>query len=750
MRMNGSYKNRILISLAAIFFLLISIPSLLLYEKMKSADKEKQILAAYNSMSQIKTTMEMVLTEADRILYQTLFDTALEDYPDVYMDMDYNERHKVNTKMSRITASNIYFSNCIVYYPEDNLIADFDKDLVAESEVYENASFVSAVYQKYTNDTFKEMNIYTVVKDSENVIVLVKPVSVMSYEPRGYLMMQLSPRFVNDILKNLIIEEEEGLFVYDEVGNIVAQKGEFQEISEVERFFSLKTEPESAIIDMNGKEVLAVHIFSKRLAWHIICMIPTGRVFEMSNLMGRFILICTALLSVIAVLLAGLLSSYFYRPITRIKEKLHLEHIQTDEIESIVDNIKNIQADNQNLSALLENNRPALRQFMLQRLLEGESVDLDIADRLQYYGIKFDLKGHFCVGAFNVEPREGVDYSEQQAALLYIYMKENAAAFLLKKQIHVEFLEINTSNLIAVFNYSDMDTKTFREVMGEMYHEVFRNLNQSVTIGVGAVIGGLENIKVSYKTAVKALQNKLFEGSNHIIYYENPHNFERMDLISVYDAIDRIVLSLRQNNRLSISSQIGACFEYICTSTRDSSKVRFSNMYLLTSFLKEMDEMGITCEEMGYSSELYYSDIERFESVEEAKQYFIDFADALVHLINNRQNDKSQEIYEKTKKIIDDSYGDANLNLDVISSQIGFSISYLSKIFKEYEGKSIKPYILDKRMEMAEELLINSRLKVKEIAEQVGYWNDRAFINGFKKYKGITPGEFRDRFKQRN
>lgn len=749
MRLSGSYKNRILVSLVIIFFLLISIPSFLLYEKMKSADKENQILAAYNSMLQIKTTMEMVLTEADRILYQTLFDTVLEDYPDVYMDMDYIERHNINAKMSRITASNIYFSNCIVYYPEDNLIADFDKDLVTETEIYENASFVKEVYRKYTNDTFKEMNIYTVVKDGENVIVLVKPVSVMSYEPRGYLMMQLSPRFVNDILKNLIIEEEEGLFVYDEIGNIVAQKGDFQGFDQVESFLSLKTEPESVIMDMYGKEMLTVHIFSKRLAWHIICMIPTSKVFEVSNFMGRFILICAVLLSLFAVLLAGLLSRYFYKPITRIKEKLHIEHIQKDEIESIVDNIKNIQDDNLNLSTLLENNRPALRQFMLHRLLDGEGAETNIAERLRYYDIKFDLQGYFCVGAFNVEPREDVDYSEQQAALLYIYMKENAASFLLKKQIHVEFLEKDTSNLIAIFNYQDMEINDFREAMGEMYHEIFRNLTQSVTIGVGIVVDGLEDMNRSYKTAVKALQNKLFEGSNHIIYYDNTLSFERMDLISVYDMIDHIISSLRQNNRNSISGQIEACFNYICTNTRDSAKVRFSNMYLLTSILREMDDMGIACEEIGYSSECCYSDIEKLESVEEAKQYFIDFIFALICFINNRQNDKSQEIYERTKKIIDDCYGDANLNLDVISSQIGFSISYLSKIFKEYEGKSIKPYILDKRMEAAEELLINSRLKIKEIAEKVGYWNDRAFINGFKKFKGITPGEFRDKYKQR-
>jgi len=49
-------------------------------------------------------------------------------------------------------------------------------------------------------------------------------------------------------------------------------------------------------------------------------------------------------------------------------------------------------------------------------------------------------------------------------------------------------------------------------------------------------------------------------------------------------------------------------------------------------------------------------------------------------------------------------------------------------------------------MDKAKKLLVESDLKVNEIAEQIGY-QPSYFIRLFRKYENMTPGQYRDRMK---
>lgn len=47
-------------------------------------------------------------------------------------------------------------------------------------------------------------------------------------------------------------------------------------------------------------------------------------------------------------------------------------------------------------------------------------------------------------------------------------------------------------------------------------------------------------------------------------------------------------------------------------------------------------------------------------------------------------------------------------------------------------------------MDRAKELLADPAVKLAEIAELVGMGNVQSFIRAFKKYEGMTPGQYRD------
>ena len=93
-------------------------------------------------------------------------------------------------------------------------------------------------------------------------------------------------------------------------------------------------------------------------------------------------------------------------------------------------------------------------------------------------------------------------------------------------------------------------------------------------------------------------------------------------------------------------------------------------------------------------------------------------------------------------------YVDINYNRGIslasMAEELGLDETYLSKQFKEKIGVSFIQYVTKCRMDRAKELLADPSVKLAEIAELVGMGNVQSFIRAFKKYEGMTPGQYRD------
>ena len=84
-----------------------------------------------------------------------------------------------------------------------------------------------------------------------------------------------------------------------------------------------------------------------------------------------------------------------------------------------------------------------------------------------------------------------------------------------------------------------------------------------------------------------------------------------------------------------------------------------------------------------------------------------------------------------------------NLKLESIAPLFGYSSSYLGKIFNKKLGINFNAYVDNVRIEEAKKLLEQDKMKVYEIAEQVGYSNVDYFHKKFKKITGTSPAEYR-------
>lgn len=84
------------------------------------------------------------------------------------------------------------------------------------------------------------------------------------------------------------------------------------------------------------------------------------------------------------------------------------------------------------------------------------------------------------------------------------------------------------------------------------------------------------------------------------------------------------------------------------------------------------------------------------------------------------------------------------ITLTDASEKFNFSIPYTSKLIKNSVGITFKEFITDIKLEKAKEYLHNSNLRIKDIAEIIGFPNAEHFMKIFKKKVGKTPSEYRD------
>lgn len=84
-----------------------------------------------------------------------------------------------------------------------------------------------------------------------------------------------------------------------------------------------------------------------------------------------------------------------------------------------------------------------------------------------------------------------------------------------------------------------------------------------------------------------------------------------------------------------------------------------------------------------------------------------------------------------------------DLPLEQVSMQVGISSQHLTRLFRNELASSFTKYLTEKRMHEACRLLEETPLGIAEIAYRCGYSDSNYFAKVFRKYRGMSPGDFR-------
>jgi two-component system response regulator YesN len=114
----------------------------------------------------------------------------------------------------------------------------------------------------------------------------------------------------------------------------------------------------------------------------------------------------------------------------------------------------------------------------------------------------------------------------------------------------------------------------------------------------------------------------------------------------------------------------------------------------------------------------------------------------LIQRLENQRERQYTQIAEVMANMIHSHY-DTDLTLEVCASQLNYHPNYLKRVFRKGTGMNFSDYLLQHRMRMAKQWLVDTDMTVVEIAGRLQYQNSQNFIRQFRKMEGVTPGQYR-------
>ncbi|MCR2805218.1 response regulator [Paenibacillus soyae] len=255
----------------------------------------------------------------------------------------------------------------------------------------------------------------------------------------------------------------------------------------------------------------------------------------------------------------------------------------------------------------------------------------------------------------------------------------------------------------------------------------------------------------AYEQAKLALlrRNVLGRAVDYVLYDEaaakrgNP-------LLSFHEFEEQIRFAVQGGSKDHIQRALGAWFEHI-------EKSGFVSFEQLTSWQGHFELTKTLWEQPGSGSEEADGGTGAEEALPcnplripvtaEGRFDYPAWKDAVyqqVKLVSDRilSKDKERGVIREIAKFLEQRASE-DITLQDVANHFYLSREYISRKFKQEMNENVSDYIAGIRMNRAKELLGNRSLKISQVAEQVGFQDEKYFSKVFKKWTGCTPNDYR-------
>lgn len=433
---------------------------------------------------------------------------------------------------------------------------------------------------------------------------------------------------------------------------------------------------------------------------------------------------------------------YLLKPVSQ-KELIQVLLQIREEIESEEQNTVYLQT----LEKKLQENYEILREKFIHDLVTAKLSMRQLVEKdLEYYQIKFDSR-YFAIILFEADNRsEDTTYSEnseKDRQKLRMIICDTAAKVLKRHHLEFVFSGYEDEVIFAVNSVGAQELE--RGVLKEVSIMVRNVTEHSISAGVSSTAVGINKLPVLYRQAQAALKYKLFEGDGSILFYSDMDNSYKAKYFFPYDKAKLLIYSVIDCDKEKAIVILDSIVEEV-DSRKDLSPHHIYRMFTEILFLlrKALDEAGVNIEQIEKEDVLSSQVITSKRTLEELRVWINGIINNTVNYLQKRLSNTTNENIDKIILFIRTHYAE-DITLETISKRFYIEPTYFSKLFKKATGQTYLTYLTEIRIQRACELLRNPDTKVYEIAEKVGYEDQRYFSQIFRKYTKMTPTEYKNK-----
>jgi YesN/AraC family two-component response regulator len=170
---------------------------------------------------------------------------------------------------------------------------------------------------------------------------------------------------------------------------------------------------------------------------------------------------------------------------------------------------------------------------------------------------------------------------------------------------------------------------------------------------------------------------------------------------------------------------------------------RLFKMELFSTILKVMYEINSAYQVEFADKAQKIEELLKNDNTDETLNRLLEIVKEMCDYINDNKKSHNNNLCENILLEVEKKLFEPNLTSQDIANSFGVTGNYLLRFFKEQMGVGLFDYIHEKRMQKAKELLVETNMRINDVAEFVGYYNTNTFIRIFKKVEGVSPGQYR-------
>lgn len=508
-----------------------------------------------------------------------------------------------------------------------------------------------------------------------------------------------------------------------------------------------------------GSEFSFTAVTSPSSGWKYVNLIPITSLYKSGKDIQNFMLLLVSFAVLVAFIFAFIISLRIYSPIYSLIQLVSnkrgswrgaLSDHNQSELSILFSAFKSLEEYGSAMESQLKENWPVLQQSFLRELIQEKTKQHEerIA-KFAYYSLPVTQYGFLCcvlrIDDYSAYLQKYGRYDQSLVRYFIAKLSEEIAG----QAIRVYPLHTESRDIILVCNPAeDVPHESFREISLQTAERIGTSirmyLNLTVSIGIGDVKALAGYISESYQEAITALEHRAFKGHGLVAPMWHFRDKKTPDLLlfrRIGELKRDILLQIREEHAESLEEDLQKLVEAAgSTNGLPFPLIQHAYFQLIVDVCQRSSELGLPAQDEELADMQHR--LLRLETVEEVVHAVQDY----IRMLSRRfVSEKSGETASVTRQILE--YIRVNFNKDIslngIADKLQLDPSYVSRLFRQEVSINFIDYLISLRLEKAKELLLTP-LPIKDIGPSVGYVNQRSFNRIFKKYEGVTPGEYRN------